>query len=757
MNPTAHREDTDLKAFLGRYLRAWPLVVAAGAVLLALVVLVMVAVQPRYAGTTSIVIKAPMRHDDPTRLVQPQEPLPRTDKSYYFNEQVRITSEPILRNVVDRLGLRTTYVERGTLVDWDVYGQNPIAVELDTTSVEDLAHVPYGVTFYLQQVQGDEFTLVGDGKYGPEKRTIEVDLPGRFGEWITLDSMRVRITRVPGMEAQLEGETAKSYGFIQRDPRQVTLDLMGAVLGSTSLAEATTVNITYTGAPKAKVLDVLNAVGEEYVKDHLATQREQLDKTITMVQQEIARNAAALNSSSDKLEKFKSQANITNMQHSTILLQETHRELDERKESLKVQLDYYTNLVRMLSTRNEAKPASPKAFGITDPLLNDMTTNFAKLQTDIAMMEAEGKTANPSYNRMVRLLEEQRGNILSSVESFKQNTRLSLQNVDSQRQDILARQSAVPKLDRDLMDKEREQRTYESVNADLMARLSSLNVQRAVLTPEVSVAAPAYLTNLDPSFPNAVILLAVAFMLALLAPLGFLIAKALTSAKITGTKDLAAALPEVPVVARIPFATRRDPADFIKHANSRAYMETAKLAALLEQGRGRAPEMYLMCGADGPEDVGPTTARLAWVLAARGNRVLLAADGEVPAIRGERPPSLTVMNGRGAALDAIRSGAEELGVDMVLVQGTRVDDLVITPRLALCDRALVLCQPGITTHDALDNLAMARANGQLPPLAFIMAGLMEDHLPGCGLLSRRGERALGLWGALRYQWQRAVR
>jgi hypothetical protein len=168
MTGTNLNEDTDLKAFLGKYLRAWPLLGIAGLALLALVVVIMIIVQPMYSGSTSILIATPMRHDDPNRMVQPTQPVAKTDKNYYSNEQLRITSEPIIRRVVDPLGLRNKYVQEGIFLDWEVYKDTPIQVELDTSSVHNVVHVPYGVAFYLHDVQGDNFKLVGDGKYGPD-------------------------------------------------------------------------------------------------------------------------------------------------------------------------------------------------------------------------------------------------------------------------------------------------------------------------------------------------------------------------------------------------------------------------------------------------------------------------------------------------------------------------------------------------------------------------------------------------------------
>jgi hypothetical protein len=81
---------------------------------------------------------------------------------------------------------------------------------------------------------------------------------------------------------------------------------------------------------------------------HLEEQKTELAKTITMLEGEITRNTGQLNSTSDLLEKFKTEANVTNMEHATILLQEGLKSLDAQRESLVVQTNYYDNLVKLL-------------------------------------------------------------------------------------------------------------------------------------------------------------------------------------------------------------------------------------------------------------------------------------------------------------------------------------------------------------------------------------------------------------------------
>jgi hypothetical protein len=76
--------------------------------------------------------------------------------------------------------------------------------------------------------------------------------------------------------------------------------------------------------------------------------------------------------------------------------------------------------------------------------------------------------------------------------------------------------------------------------------------------------------------------------------------------------------------------------------------------------------------------------------------------------------------------------------------------------VASLDRALVVCQPGTTSKGDLEKLGMSRANGQLPPLMFVLDGIMDKPLPWFGLAKKKGEKRLGFFDFFRYNWNRAV-
>ncbi|MFZ1687974.1 MAG: hypothetical protein WAU70_11160 [Flavobacteriales bacterium] len=745
-------EDTDLKAFVKRYLRAWPLVLASFVGLMALVVLIVLVVQPSYTGSLSILIETPMRYDDPNRMVQPMQRAESTDKNYYVNEKILITSQPVMRKVVERLGLTIQYLEKGIL-DKELYKGTPLLVQVDSARLPRPVRFPMGIPFYVSVLDDSTFHLEGEGEYGLEDREIEVDRKEHWGEWFELDSVRVRVTLRPGKEKNIEALKETTYGFMLRDPNAVTLELMSNVETELVEAEASTVNLKLTSAPNQKIVDVLNAIGYTYVERHMNDRRQMLDRTIRHMEDEIARNTTSLNTSSDSVEAFLTAEGITQMNHETILLLERSADLERELQDLMVKDKYYSYLRDLLGKGTKGdKPISPKAFGIQDELLNDMTERLVALQTDITLMEQENKTANPNYQRMLRQMDQQRQNIIGSVDGFKASNDLRLTNLRERLARMKSQESAVPRNERTLSDKQRDQRVIEALYTDLVLRSANMRIVRSSLEPEVKVTTPAYITSQEPVFPNLKILFIVAFLLSFMIPLGILVGKSLLGDGVQGPRDVAKVLPDAHIVGNIPYTALTDPGKLVLYPRSLAYAEMAKLAAFLEDQAAGGNNRSLVVGAGMNEGARTVALMLAGMLAHRGARTLFV-DASLPG--GKKKRKLTAI----AGLDMVEGTPIARTDDHahIITLGPPADLLATRQGLAAsAHRVLVVCEPGTTTTASLEELALAQNNGQLGAVCVVMNKGMDKRLPFFGLGKGKGEKRLGLFRALRYNWKRAV-
>ncbi len=752
-------ESTDLNTLVRRYLRAWPLLLVSFALLFGIAILLVVVVPPYHTGAMSILIETPMRYDDPNRMVQPQQRSETTAKNYYINEKLLVTSQPVLRKVVDRLGLAIQYLEKG-LIDRDLYKTSPIVLQVDSASLPGPAHFPRNVPFYVDVIDDQVFHLEGEGKYGPDELEIAVDRQEHWGEWFWLDSLKLRVVLKPGTMRDLETLKEKTYGFKLRDPAEVTLDLLGSVGSELTESEASTVLVQLTGTPAQRVLDVLNAIGDTYMEHHMNERITTLDRTIRNMEEEIRRNTMALDDRSDSLEAFRTSAGVTHMNEETVLLLEQTADLERERQELMVKGQYYLYLRDLLGKGTKSdKPMSPKAFGIQDEILNEMTEKLVALQTDIALLEQENKTANPNYQRLVRQAEQQRQNILGSVEGFKTSNDLRLANLNQRYERMVGQQSAIPRTERALMDKERDQRVLEALYTDLALRRANLRVMRQGLEPEVKVTTPAYITDTEPVFPNLKILLVVAVLLGALLPLFYVAFKGLFSNKIRGARDLGAVLPDARLVAQLPYTAITDAGELAAYPRSMTYTEVARLAMVVEV-EGAQPT--LVSAAGNREGARSVSTLLAAMLALRGHKTLLVhADGTTGVQHGAMPrrsptEKLDVLEA-GDVMAVANAKPGWAGYDHIVLHGPDAGLLATRPDLLRsAGRLLVVCEPSRTTRATLEDLARARANGQLPDLAIVLNRTLDRPLPFFGLGRGRGEKRLGIRRALCYNWARAV-
>jgi tyrosine-protein kinase Etk/Wzc len=743
-------QDTDLQTFVKRYMRSWPVVALCFAALIGLIVFILLTVQPKYTGLMSVLIETPMRYDDPNRMVQPKDRAESTDKNYYVNEKILITSEPVMRKVVERLGLTIQYLEKG-IFDKELYKGTPLLVQVDSTRLPRPVRFPMGIPFYVSVNDENGFHLQGEGEYGLEDREIEVDKDVKWGEWFELDSVRVRVTLKPGKEKNIKGLKETTYGFMLRDVHAVTLELIANVETDLVEAEASTVNLKMTGAPNQKTVDVLNAIGHTYVERHMNERRAMLDRTIRHMEDEIASNSTSLAKSSDSVQAFRTSEGITQLNHETIMLVEHSADLEKERQELLVKDKYYDYLKNLLGGEsNNNNPISPKAFGIQDQVLNDMTERLVTLQSDITLMEQEGKTANPNYQRLIRQREQQRQNVLGSVEGFTASNDLRLASVDERLARMKGQESAVPRNERTLSDKQRDQRVLEALYTDLVVRSANLRIVRSSLEPEVQVTTPAYITSQEPVFPNLKILFIVAFLLSFIIPLGILVVKGLLGGNVQSVQDVTKALHGAPVVGQIPYTGLTKPEELLEHPRSLAYAELAKLAGFVENDAA-AGNHTLITGCGNVEGARTVAHMLAATLAHRGARTLLV-DASLPGKKKRSLPNVTGLDVREQATVPDTEGYEHV---VTLAPPTNM--LATRKGLASsASRTLVVAEQHNTSLSSLEELGTAITNGQLGRLAVVMNRNMDKTLPLFGLGKGRGEKSLGLFGAIRYIWNRAA-
>ena len=321
----------------------------------------------------------------------------------------------------------------------------------------------------------------------------------------------------------------------------MTLELIGSVETELVEAEASTVNLKLTSAPNQKIVDVLNAIGYTYVERHMNDRRLMLDRTIRHMRMNSRATPCRSPPAATVCEAFLTAEGITHLNTRPFCYWSAVPIWSARSRTGEGQVLQLSAQPAWQGTKGD-KPISPKAVGIQDEIPNEMTERLVALQTDITLLEQENKTANPNYERMVRQMEQQRQNILGSVEGFTASNDLRLANVNERLGRMKSQDSAVPRNERTLSDKQRDQRVIEAPYTDLVLRSANLRIVRSSLEPEVKVTTPAYhqpgARVPEPQYP-----LHRGLPLSFMIPLGYLVGKSLLGDRVQGPKDILKVLP----------------------------------------------------------------------------------------------------------------------------------------------------------------------------------------------------------------------
>ncbi|NNC82915.1 MAG: hypothetical protein HKN79_04995 [Flavobacteriales bacterium] len=567
------REEVDFRRLVIRLLRAWPILLISALICMLIAFIFLQTYPPVFSAKTSFLIEKPKGVNDPGTIVSELAPGKPVDDTYYRNQKIGFNVYPIVKRTVQELGLEIGYLKKG-LFDTQLYQNCPIRVEVDESyKILERSQVPYSVPFYICFEGEDRYSISADGEYPITGTEFEYSGEHAFSEWVTVDNIRFKVEKDETFLQTYVGKDdyrEKTYGFRINNVDAMSLYLMKSLEVSQAETDASIVQIKMEGNSHALLLDVLEQLGELYIQDHLSVKTAVVDKAEEFLDAEIQKNIAELIEIENDIEKFKTSNESARLSEIGLLKNKESLELENQKVTLMLKERYYEYLEGyLLNNSNYTDLISPNAFGLKDPLITQLTQSLVSKNQEAASMEASGTTANPRYQQLRATIEQEKNTILNTVTGFRASNRIAAENIDSRIFAMDAELADLPRVQRELQRLERLYRVNESLYNDLQKKKSTIALNKASITPDIRMIEPPFLTSLKPVFPNPKVIFALAFILGVVLPLGFLLVKMVFVNTIDEEADLAAAIPELPVLATLSNTTIRDFRDLNTYQNSR--------------------------------------------------------------------------------------------------------------------------------------------------------------------------------------------
>jgi capsular exopolysaccharide synthesis family protein len=255
----------------------------------------------------------------------------------------------------------------------------------------------------------------------------------------------------------------------------------------------------------------------------------------------------SLSSVETRMESFKmSNTDLTISSDGSDYLQQS-QQFESTRSELTLNNRYLTELERYINQNNLDEIVVPSSIGINDPALNKSIQDLVNLQMQIQTVGPNSK--NPMVRTYQQRVEVLKNSILENIRGLKNCSRLAMNNIDSQIGGMRTTLRNLPTAEREYIKIQRNYNLSEDLYLFLMQKRAEAGIAKASNSIDIRVINSAR-TAYKPIRPKPLFNYAIAVILGVILPVGFLIISDLLNNKIR-SKDELFSISQIPYLGMI--------------------------------------------------------------------------------------------------------------------------------------------------------------------------------------------------------------
>jgi capsular exopolysaccharide synthesis family protein len=453
------------------------------------------------------------------------------------NEIGIIKSQRLLRRVVLALNLTTTYYFDGKIKSEELWDNCPFKIIWLNT--QDRIN-PKVVEFSIE-LEKDGYKIVSEDQLSNQIFS--------FGQKNTAAEQSFILVLQDKVVPEIY---AKGQFTINRFPLSfVVEDLSNNIKVSSTTKQSQLLSIVLNGENKDKSEAIINSIIDEFNKDGVADRQLISQRTIDFVNERFIYLISELDSIENNKQVFKKDNDLS-------YLPEDAKETISRKsitESEYFSLETQIALAKLLEEilkKDETFELLPSNLDIKNENINLLIADFNKAILERNKVLQSAGSSNPLVLAFSDKLMELKQNILYSIRVLQKQLFVSINNVESLKQDNASLLSSIPAKEKILRSIERQQNIKETLYLFLLQKREEASVSKAITTPSVKIVDYA-ISSFKPVAPPKNIIGLIALLLGLLIPIVIIFLMQMLDTKIHSKQDFDRLVPDIPVVAEIPF------------------------------------------------------------------------------------------------------------------------------------------------------------------------------------------------------------
>ncbi|MEQ9437862.1 MAG: Wzz/FepE/Etk N-terminal domain-containing protein [Cyclobacteriaceae bacterium] len=431
------------------------------------------------------------------------------------NEMGVISSYALIREAVEQLPLRVSYITDDFFKETEHYPYFPYQVTADSSayqltgeliSVEKISDQEYRLQ--IEDVPVAQYHYLEHKSRSIPEQIYSLDTVLQFGQPFIGKYLSFTL-RQDDPQTSIE-----DFSFRFNNLNKMAEEYKGDLEVSLNDLEATIFKLSLEGTVPSKTTDVMSTICDLYINRSTRKSRLITDNTIQYIDEYLTKASDSLRQAKSSLERYRRQESLANIELATANAYERMRTLGDEKAQLEANLKYYESIARyLIRTKTYSGIVSPSAFGVDDPVLTELVLELKHLDTEMAGLSVKATQNSPQITSLTKKIENLKAAILESVDGNIASTRVAVADREERIQRVQAEMNRLPQQEQNLADLERQFTLSDNLYNYLQEKKAEAGILNISSLPVSELLDEPRVVGNEPIFPNKPLTIFITFFL----------------------------------------------------------------------------------------------------------------------------------------------------------------------------------------------------------------------------------------------------
>jgi len=469
------------------------------------------------------------------------------------NELGKMNSFPLVKSTLSRLNYEVSYHVSETpfnikplqklpyRVTRELFMDAPFKVNFYRSHNQTI-----GARFYIKLLSDSTYRLKAksreaqsfnyiDNKVKSEIQKLKVDQVYKFGEIVQSDHYKFYVNRRDSIAFNPKPTQQLYFKFHHMD--YLTLNYLNSLTIEPTSPTSTLINISVTGEHHDKITRFLNELAQSYINKDLQEKNREAKSTIQFIENQISDVASSLNYTGNKLEKFRSQNTIVNLDFQGQQMYERLNKLKSQKNQMLMQKKYYEEIRNYIKNNKVSELMAPSSMNISDPNLNNLISRLTELNSK--RKAAAGQSRKNLFEEDLKeRIENLKNTVLENVTTNLKNIDISLKDINYRVDKLSSELSALPSKELKYQSIKRRFELNDEIYTYLLTKRAEAQIAQASNFPAYETVEPARNLNYGIIAPRTKLNYFIALVIGFFIPTSVILLGDFFNTKIRTVKDI---------------------------------------------------------------------------------------------------------------------------------------------------------------------------------------------------------------------------